>query len=108
MSWVTVIWSMVASACLTLAVVHALIWCRQREARANLVFTLTAVAGAGFAGCELWMMRATSPGEFAQAIRWCHVPAWLIIVSLVVFVRLYLRAGRTWLAWTVCGLRTLA
>jgi hypothetical protein len=29
-------------------------------------------------------------------------------VSLVGFVRLYLRAGRLWLAWTVCGLRTLS
>ena len=27
---------------------------------------------------------------------------------LVGFVRLYLRAGRLWLAWTVCGVRTLS
>jgi PAS domain S-box-containing protein len=33
---------------------------------------------------------------------------WVLVVSLVVFVRLYLRAGRPWLAWSVCGLRTLA
>ena len=29
-------------------------------------------------------------------------------MSLVGFVRFYLRAGRPWLAWTVCGLRTLS
>ena len=108
MSWVTIIWAMIASACLTLALVHVLVWWRRRDVRANLLFSLTAVATAVFAGCELWMMRAETPGAFGTALRWTHVPAWVLIVSLVGFVRLYLRAGRLWLAWTVCGLRTLS
>src|SRR5258708_38703265 len=99
MSWVTIIWAMIASACLTLALVHVLVWWRRREARANLLFALTAVATAGFAGCELWMMRAEAPGAFGTAVRGAHVPAWVLIVSLVGFVRLYLRAGRPWLGW---------
>jgi two-component system, LuxR family, sensor kinase FixL len=108
MSWVTIIWAMIASACLTLALVHLLVWWHRREARANLLFALTAVGTAVFAGCELWMMRAETPGMYGMAVRWAHVPAWLLIVSLVGFVRLYLRAGRLWLAWTVCGVRTLS
>jgi two-component system, LuxR family, sensor kinase FixL len=108
MSWVTIIWAMIASACLTLALVHVLVWWRQREARANLLFALTAVGTAVFAGCELWMMRAETPGAFGAAVRWAHVPVWVLSVSLVGFVRLYLRAGRLWLAWTVCGVRTLS
>ena len=31
MSWVTIIWAMIASACLTLALVHVLVWWRRRE-----------------------------------------------------------------------------
>jgi PAS domain S-box-containing protein len=108
MSWVTIIWAMIASACLTLALVHVLVWWRRREARANLFFALTAVAAAVFAGFELWMMRAETPDAFGVAMRWAHVPGWVLIVSLVGFVRLYLRAGRLWLAWTVCGVRTLS
>ena len=108
MSSVTIIWAMIASACLTLALVHALVWWWRREARANLLFALTAVATAVFAGCELWMMRADTPAAFGMAVRWAHVPAWVLIVSLVGFVRLYLRTGRLWLAWTVCGVRTLS
>src|SRR5437762_1139346 len=108
MSWVTVIWSMTASACLTLAVVHALVWWRRRAARANLLFALTAVATTALATGELWMMRAGTPEQFATAVRWSHVPACVLIVALVGFVRLYLRAGRRWLAWTVCGMRTLS
>ena len=108
MSWVTIIWAMIAAACLTLALVHVLIWCRRRAARANLLFALAAVATAVFAGCELWMMRAETPMSFGTALRWGHLPVWVLFVSLVGFVRLYLRAGRWWLAWTACGLRTLS
>jgi len=36
------------------------------------------------------------------------VPAWLFVVSLVWLVRFFLKSGRPWLAWTVCGLRTAA
>jgi len=108
MSWVTIIWSMAASACLTLAAMHFLIWARRRAARADLLFALASAATAAYAGCELWMMRSQTPQEFALAVRWLHVPAWALIVSLVAFAHVYLRAGRLWLAWTVCGARTLA
>ena len=94
MSWVTIIWSMVAFASHTLAALHFLVWCKQRAAVANLFFSLTAVATAAFAFCELCLMRAETPGVFGMALRWTHVPAWVLIVSLVGFVRLYLRAGR--------------
>jgi hypothetical protein len=36
MSWVTIVWSMIASACLTLALVHGLVWWWRREAWANV------------------------------------------------------------------------
>jgi hypothetical protein len=48
MSSVTIIWAMIASACLTLALVHVLVWWRRREAWANLLFALTAMATALF------------------------------------------------------------
>ena len=108
MSLITILWSMSASACLTLAVINFMVWFKDRDARANLLFSLFATGTAAFAFCELWMMRASSPLEFASVLKWGHVAVWLLVVSLVWFVRLYLKAGRPWLAWTVCGLRTLA
>ena len=107
-SLVTVIWSMMASACLMLAGIQLLVWCKTRNAWPNLLFSLTAVSTAAFAFCELWMMRARTPAELASTLKWAHVPVWLVLVSLVGFVRLVLKAGRPWLAWTVCGLRTFA
>jgi len=108
MSWVTVIWSMIAAVCVTLAGIYLLVWRRNHSAWANLLFCLTAVSVAAFAFCELRMMRAETPAEFATTLKWAQVPVWLLVLSLVGFVRLYLRAGRTWLAWMTCGLRTLA
>jgi two-component system sensor kinase FixL len=107
MSLITIIWSMSASACLTLAGIHFLVWSRNRTAWANLVFSLLAIGTAAWTFCELWMMRTETPPELATVLKWGHVAVWLIVVSLVVFVRLFLRAGRPWLAWTVCGMRTL-
>src|SRR5213592_2437110 len=107
-SWVTLIWCMCGGACLMLALMHLVVWWKDRTARANLVFSVMAIAAAAFAVLELALMRAETPEQFGLAIRWMHVPAWVIIVSLVGFVRLYLRAGRRWLAWAVVGVRTLS
>ncbi|MGE5213976.1 MAG: PAS domain S-box protein [Nitrospirota bacterium] len=108
MSWVTVIWSIGAGACLTLAFLQFIVWWKDRAALANLVFSFGAVAVAVFAALELALMRAQTPEQFAIAARWIHVPAAVLIVSIVVFVRLYLNAGRRWLAWAVVAVRTLA
>ena len=108
MSWVTVIWSIGSGACLTLALMNCVVWWKDRTARANLAFSILAVAVAALAALELALMRAETPEQFGMVVRWIHVPAWLIVASLVAFVRLYLRAGRRWLAWTVIGVRTLS
>jgi two-component system sensor kinase FixL len=108
MSWVTIIWSMIASACLMLAAMHLLIWYKKRTAWASLIFAVMAVMTATLAGLELWGMRAETAQEYGVILRWAHVPYWVLIISLVVFIRVYLRAGRPWLAWTVCAMRTFA
>src|SRR5262249_28257711 len=45
--------------------------------------------------------------QYQTLVRWIHVPTWVLTMSFVAFVRLYLRAGRGWLAWSIYGLRTL-
>jgi len=88
MSWVAILWPMIASACLTLAAIHLLAWFRNREARASLLVSATAVASAGFTFLKWWMMRAQTPADLGTAIRWGHVPIFLWIVSITWFVRL--------------------
>jgi two-component system, LuxR family, sensor kinase FixL len=108
MSWVTVIWTTLASAAFTLGVVHLVVWVKRPAAPAHLWFFLACVGTAVFGIFEVWLMRATTPAEFGLVLRLTHLPIWLLIVSLVAFVRSYLQAGRPWLGWSVVGVRTLA
>jgi two-component system, LuxR family, sensor kinase FixL len=108
MSWIAIVWSMNAAACLTLAGIYLLVWCRQRTDWSYLVLSCTAVAGAALTAFELELLQAQSPEEYAMILRWAQLPVWAAVVSVVTFVRLYLRAGRLWLAWSVCGTCTLA
>jgi two-component system, LuxR family, sensor kinase FixL len=108
MTWTTVIWSTGAGACLTLAVMHIFVCWKDRTALANLAFSVMAIAVASFAAVELTLMRAETTEQFGTAVRWLHVSLWVMIVSLVAFVRLYLRAGWRWLGWAIIGVRTVS
>src|SRR5438094_4055206 len=104
---IIIVWSMNAAACLTLAGFYCVVWCKQRENWVHLLFSSSAVAAAAIAAFELAMMHAQTVGRYEALLRWIHVPVWVLVVSFVGFVRLYLHAGRSWLAWGICGLRTL-
>ncbi len=108
MSWVTVIWSMVAAACLTLAMMHLLVWCKNRVALGSLAFTLAALGVAGTAAGELLMMRSATPWEMGLVMRLAYVPVAVLVMALVGFVQLSFGNGRCWLAWTTAGLQGLA
>ncbi|PYJ61667.1 MAG: hypothetical protein DME74_07785 [Verrucomicrobia bacterium] len=107
MSWFTILWSMNAGACLALAAIYLGVWCKQRESRVYLLFCCIAVAVATIGVFELQLIHADTPEEYGAILRWEYVPVWVVVVCLVVFTRLYLRAGRSWLAWATCGLETL-
>jgi len=53
------------------------------------------------------MMHARTPVEFGEVLRWMHVPLATLVVAFVWFIRLYLGAGRAWMAWSITGLRVL-
>jgi len=107
MSWVTLLWSMDAGLCFALAGIYLLVSLKQREWREHLLFSCSALAAGVVAGFELAVIRAETVTQYGALMRWAQLPLWIVLVSLVWFVHLYLRAGRRWLVWTFCGLRTL-
>src|SRR5213080_4992524 len=107
MSWITMLWSMDAAFCFTLAGMYLLVWWKQRKGWVHLLFSCSALAAGAIAGFELMSMRAETTAQYGAVLRWAHLPVWILIVSVVWFVRFYLRAGRPWLAWSICGLRTV-
>jgi PAS domain S-box-containing protein len=107
MSWITVAWSMNAAACLTLAGIYFVVWSKQRDSWVHLLFSCIALSAAAIAALELQLVHAETPKAYGAILRWRQLPVWTLVLSLVGFTRLYLRAGRPWLAWSACGLRTV-
>ncbi len=96
-----------AGACLTLAAFYGSVWAKQRSNLAYLLFSCSAVAAAIISGFELKMLNATTVEQYQLLMRWIHVPVWILTLSFVAFVRWYLNAGRSWLAWSIYVLRTV-
>jgi PAS domain S-box-containing protein len=107
MSWIALLWSMNAGACLTLAAFYGAVWCKQHDNRRYLLVSVSAIAAAAVSGFELRMITADTVQQYQLLIRWIHLPTFVLTVSLVAFIQVYLHAGRAWLAWTIYGLRTL-
>src|SRR6267154_2043672 len=107
MSWITIVWSINVGACLTLATMYLAVWCRERESFVHLLFSCIAASAALIAAYELQLIRADTPEEYGAILRWRPLSMWLLVLSLVAFTRLYLNAGRSWMALSACGLQTL-
>jgi drug/metabolite transporter (DMT)-like permease len=74
---------MEAAACLTVAGMYLLVWCKQRDGWVYLLFSCSALAAAAIAGFELASMRAETTEQYSAVVRWAHVPLWVLIVSLL-------------------------
>lgn len=108
MNWLVALWLVIASMCVTLAVIHVHVWLRQRKALGNAAFAVLALSVVGMGYCEMRMLHAQTTQEFARFLWWYQVPVWSGLVASIVFVRVYLHAGPAWLGWAAIGLRTLA
>ena len=96
MSWITIAWSMVAAACLTVAALHLYLGLRRRS-RSDLLFAGATIFAAWIAYLEMALMTSASAEHQARLIRIAQVPFAALILLLVLFVRSYLGAGRIWL-----------
>ena len=108
MSWVTIIWSMIASVSFTLATIYLLIWFRERRSWAYLCFFVLAVGVIGMAASELGAMYAKTPAAYGAAVRWGHFAYGIVAVGSLGFVHYYFGTGKGWLLGTALGVRLLA
>lgn len=106
MSWVTIIWAMMAGVAMMLAVIYLVAWFLARKDVSYLAFVVLAASVVGLAGTELWMMKAQTAHEFGDALRWFQVPIWSGVCSLAALVYLRLRPRFVWIGWLAVVLRT--
>ena len=74
-----------------------MVWCKQRQSPIYLLFSCSAIAAAAISAFELWMLNSRTVDQYESLVRWIHVPTFVLTLSFVAFVRLYLHAGRVWL-----------
>lgn len=94
MSWVTVIWAMVAASCLTLTAVHFPVRVKNPAAWPSLCFSVLAVSTAALACCELDMMHAQTPAAYAAALCAANLAVSFITTAFVGFVQTYFKGAR--------------
>lgn len=108
MSWITILWVVMAALSATIAGIYLAAWLMQRDAWSYLILALLSVSIAGIAGTEIWVLRAQTLEEYGLALRWLHVPVWSGFCALVGLVYLRLRPRFPWVGWLAVGLRTVA
>jgi two-component system sensor kinase FixL len=108
MSWLTLTWTMMASASLTFALIHLFIVAKGINPGTNLSFSATAVGIALITLIELRIMYSHSLAQAAWLLRWVQLPLFMLFASIICFVRYYFGTGRLWLALATMGLRLLA
>ncbi|NDD74111.1 MAG: PAS domain S-box protein [Gammaproteobacteria bacterium] len=105
MRWIDVVWSAVAGACCTFAIVHGLVWWRRREAVLNGLFSLIAVVAATLALTEQRLLNSDSIDAYAFWLRLYMVPVFLLLVALLLYTRRSMPAAKHWLGWLAISLR---
>ncbi|MBT8442158.1 MAG: hypothetical protein KJO76_07225 [Gammaproteobacteria bacterium] len=103
-SILTVLWSMCAAACFMLGLTHLLLWYRSRWRPEYLLSTVMAIAAGCNALLELAVMFSTDIEIYTFFLQTQVACIFVILMSLVWFVRLYLGAGSYWLLGVITAL----
>ncbi|QNP39511.1 ATP-binding protein [Lysobacter solisilvae (ex Woo and Kim 2020)] len=108
MTWIDLVWPMLASASLLVGFAHVLVWATQPAQRVHLAFALAAVSIGALALLELSTYRAQSPQHMALLLRWMHVGIAGMVLSLLYVLHHWFGYGSVRLAIAAAALRVLA
>ena len=108
MSILTIAWSMCTAASFMLALLHLLLWFKDRRAYIYLLSVMMAVSAGAGALTELALMHATSVDAYRKLIQWENLFVYTLLLPMVWFVRGRLPSARLWLAILISILWTLA
>jgi signal transduction histidine kinase len=107
MEMVTILWSFCAAVAMVLAAVCGWIWLIERRDLATLMLCTVGIATAACGYAELGLMHSTTVAEYAEWLRWYHVPIFFAVIAQLLFVHYYLGTGRLWLMWAIIFARSV-
>ena len=108
MNWLTVAWSMCAGICVMLAMLHTLLWIKDRSEMAYLLSAVMALSAGASAITELSLLHTQSVSAYLLTMRWEVFFVYLLLMSLVWLVSLRLDASHRWLAYLTVAMWTVA
>ena len=108
MNWIDIAWPLMGGACLTLGLIHLLLWARRNWQVEHLLFAIASISVAAVAVFELAIMQARSPAQYGELLRWAHLPGGIMFIALTVFIYLQFSNSRLWLCVAVCLTRAAA
>lgn len=100
--------SSIAGGCLVIGLAHVVIGLKNRWQAAHLALAIIALSVASLTVGELLLLNARTPQQLGEIARWMHLPVLTLMASTLVFVHVYFRPGRSWLAYAAFGLGTAA
>ncbi|HUU73030.1 MAG TPA: ATP-binding protein [Burkholderiales bacterium] len=104
----TVLWSMCASACLMMALMHVLLFARDRHRLVYGLAALMAFSAAVNAVCELFLMFAEDIPAYVGVLKVQVFSTFLIVVSLVWFIYVYYGTASRTLALAITAMWVMA
>jgi two-component system, LuxR family, sensor kinase FixL len=108
MNWMTIIWPMVAGACVTLALINLRVALGDARRAPHIFFFFSSLAVAVVSGWELALLREHDLARYQVMLRWAVIPIWVMVASCAGFVWTLFGTGRKWLAITAVVLNGLA
>ncbi len=97
-----------AGGCLMLALIHGVIWCRNRNRWESFWLSMATFGVIGILACEQVTMFADSPAVFERGVWWAHLDFLLVFLGVLGFVHAYFGTGSRWLFGLAIGTRLLA
>lgn len=108
MNWMTIIWPMVAGACVTLALINLRVAFGQARRAPHIFFFFASLSVAVVNGWELTLLREHDLAHYQAMLRWAVIPIWAMAASCAGFVWTLFGTGRKWLAVTAVVLNGIA
>jgi hypothetical protein len=104
MSWMTIIWSMLASASIVIGMMHLFLWRRNISRDDDLVSSLMAVTAGGVALTELALAKVYTLSAVPIILRLGNLFVGITVVAMTWFLHRYLGTGRRSLLLAITGL----
>jgi hypothetical protein len=83
MDWLTIAWSMCATASAMLALLHLLLWWKDRSTPVYMLATLVALGATGNALAELFQLQAHSVNAYTGLLQWAVLFVYVLLIAMV-------------------------